>query len=60
VSDLATLIDASESLTSHQLRVLRDFDLVAQRRAGKLILYRAIPGSVDHLLGDGLSHTAGT
>lgn len=58
VSDLATLIDASESLTSHQLRILRDFALVTQRRAGKLILYRSVPGPVDHLLGDGLSYIA--
>ncbi len=39
VSDLAALVGLSLSATSHQLRVLRDLDLVRARRAGKNQLY---------------------
>ena len=39
VSDLATALGASLSATSHQLRILRDLDIVRVRRAGKSQLY---------------------
>ena len=39
VSDLASALGASLSATSHQLRILRDLDLVRVRRAGKSQLY---------------------
>src|SRR5262245_60341650 len=40
VSDLAEALGASLSATSHQLRILRDLDIVHVRRAGKSQLYR--------------------
>ncbi len=39
VSDLAQALNASLSATSHQLRILRDLDIVRVRRAGKSQLY---------------------
>jgi ArsR family transcriptional regulator len=39
VSDLAGALGASLSATSHQLRILRDLDIVHVRRAGKSQLY---------------------
>lgn len=39
VSDLALALGASLSATSHQLRILRDLDIVRVRRAGKSQLY---------------------
>ncbi|HEY6193466.1 MAG TPA: metalloregulator ArsR/SmtB family transcription factor [Candidatus Eisenbacteria bacterium] len=39
VSDLAQVLGASLSATSHQLRILRDLDIVHVRRAGKSQLY---------------------
>jgi DNA-binding transcriptional ArsR family regulator len=39
VTDLAERIGLSLSATSHQLRILRDLDLVRVRRAGKNQLY---------------------
>ncbi len=39
VSDLAVALGASLSATSHQLRILRDLDIVRVRRAGKSQLY---------------------
>jgi ArsR family transcriptional regulator len=39
VSDLAEALGASLSATSHQLRILRDLDIVRVRRAGRSQLY---------------------
>lgn len=39
VSDLAAIAGLSLSATSHQLRLLRDLDIVKVRRAGKNHLY---------------------
>ena len=39
VGDLALALGASQSATSHQLRILRDLDLVRVRRAGRSQLY---------------------
>ena len=39
VSDLAAALGASLSATSHQLRILRDLEIVRVRRAGKSQLY---------------------
>lgn len=39
VGDLALALGASQSATSHQLRVLRDLDLVRVRREGRSQLY---------------------
>lgn len=54
VCDLASFADASPSMTSHQLRLLREAGLVTHRRDGKHILYRLAPGPLSHLLADGL------
>ena len=40
VSDLAEALGASLSATSHQLRILRDLDIVRVRRAGRSQLYK--------------------
>jgi DNA-binding transcriptional ArsR family regulator len=39
VSDLAHALSASLSATSHQLRILRDLDIVSVRRQGRSQLY---------------------
>jgi DNA-binding transcriptional ArsR family regulator len=56
VCDLATMVGASPSMTSHQLRLLRDGDVVYQRRDGKRALYRLVDGPLLHLLDDGMDH----
>ena len=56
VCDLAATVGASPSLTSHQLRLLRDGDVVHQRRDGKHALYRLVDGPLLQLLGDGMDH----
>lgn len=44
VCDLAAIAGASESMTSHQFRLLRAAGLVSFRRQGKLALYRLTEG----------------
>jgi DNA-binding transcriptional ArsR family regulator len=60
VCDLAAVADASQSMTSHQLRLLREAGLVVHRREGKLALYRLADGPMRHLLRDALEHVRGS
>src|SRR4051795_4849115 len=39
VGDIAEVLGLSESAVSHQLRLLRNADLVRQRRAGQMVFY---------------------
>ncbi len=39
VCDLAALLDVSESAASHQMRILRNMNLVKNRREGKIVYY---------------------
>ena len=50
VCDLAAIAGASESMTSHQFRLLRAAGLVSFRRQGKLALYRLTEGPERALL----------
>lgn len=59
VCDLAAVSHSSESMTSHQLRLLREAGLVMYRRAGKLALYRLAGGPQAHLLSDALDYVNG-
>lgn len=45
VTDLASVLGASLSATSHQLRILRDLDIVHVRRAGRSQLYALHEGA---------------
>ena len=60
VSDLADTVDASESMTSHQLRLLRNASLVDVRREGKFALYALREGPQAHLLADALEFVSAT
>lgn len=56
VSEIVEETGASQSLVSHQLKVLKDFDLVATRREGKKIYYSLQDGHVKQLLSVALDH----
>lgn len=56
VCDLATVACVSSSAVSHQLRLLRDRDLVAFSREGKRAVYRLADAHVEALLAQGLDH----
>ncbi len=50
VCDLAAFLDVSESAVSHQLRLLRQLKLVANRRQGPVLYYRLIDQRVSRLV----------
>lgn len=56
VSDLADLVDASESATSHQLRQLRLAGLVKTRKQGREVFYRVADSHVRLLLDVAVEH----
>jgi ArsR family transcriptional regulator, lead/cadmium/zinc/bismuth-responsive transcriptional repressor len=56
VGDLAAATGASESATSHALRLLRAHRVVAVRRAGRLAYYRLTDDHVRQLLDVALAH----
>lgn len=56
VSELQKALGMSQSAVSHQLRVLRDANLVKFRRAGKLVYYSLADEHVDELLLGTLEH----
>ena len=56
VCDLASIVGASESLVSHQLRLLREAGVVEFRRDGKLAIYRLAKGPLSHLVDDALEY----
>ncbi|AUT02490.1 ArsR family transcriptional regulator [Nostoc sp. CENA543] len=49
VSDLAALLDMSESAVSHQLRNLRAMRLVSYRKQGRNVFYRLHDNHIFHL-----------
>lgn len=56
VCDLAAATGVSPSAVSHQLRVLRDRNLVAYDRDGKRAIYRLADSHVATLLAEGFDH----
>jgi ArsR family transcriptional regulator len=56
VCDLAVLAELSVSAVSHQLRLLRDRDLVRARRDGRMVFYSLADDHVSVLLGTGIEH----
>lgn len=60
VSDIATRVNASPSLVSHHLRLLRGARLARGRRRQKQVLYEVADEHVRHMLLDMLEHAAET
>ena len=56
VCDLSALLSMSQSAISHQLRVLKQMDLVKNRREGKTVFYALADDHVRTILGQGLDH----
>jgi ArsR family transcriptional regulator len=56
VSELQRVLNMSQSAVSHQLRVLRDANLVKFRRAGKLVYYSLTDEHVHELLLGTIEH----
>ena len=58
VGELADILDMNQSAVSHQLRILRQSDLVKFRRDGKAIIYSLDDEHVFSVLEQGLRHIA--
>jgi DNA-binding transcriptional ArsR family regulator len=56
VCDLAVIAELSVSAVSHQLRLLRDRDLVTPRREGRMVYYSLSDRHVTALMGTGVEH----
>lgn len=56
VFDIAALLHMSQSAISHQLRVLKQMDLVKNRREGKTIFYSLADDHIVSILSQGLDH----
>ncbi len=56
VNDIADYIGMSQSAVSHQLRVLRNLDLVKYRRDGKISYYSLNDEHINYLFEEGLKH----
>ena len=56
VSDIAEQVELSQSAISHQLRILKQMQLIKFRRDGKNILYSLADDHVKTILKMGLEH----
>ena len=56
VTELAERTDLSVSAVSHQLRLLRDRNLVNARRDGRMVYYSLVDQHVTDLMDSGITH----
>ena len=56
VQDIAKAVGMSESAVSHQLRVLKQMDLVKNRREGKTVYYSLADDHVYNIISQGIEH----
>lgn len=50
VTDLATILNMNQTTVSHQLRLLRDLDVVACERQGKILKYKVANPKINEIL----------
>ncbi len=58
VCDLAGTLGVSQSAISHQLRTLKQMDLVRSRREGKTVFYSLADDHIKAILNQGMDHIA--
>lgn len=56
VCDIAVLLNMTQSAISHQLRVLKQANLVKNRKEGKVVYYSLDDDHVRHIFDQGLIH----
>ena len=56
VCDIAQTLEMTQSAISHQLRILKQMDLVKNRRDGKTIYYSLADGHIVTILNQGMDH----
>lgn len=58
VNDIASILNVSQSVVSHQLQVLRKHDIVDYRKEGKSVFYHLTDHHIKDLFSFGLEHVA--
>lgn len=56
VCDIAQILNMTQSAISHQLRILKQMDLVKSRRDGKTIFYSLADDHIATILSQGMNH----
>lgn len=56
VCDLAQILNMTQSAISHQLRTLKQMNLVRNRRDGKVVFYSLADDHIKSILSQGLDH----
>ena len=56
VSDIAQLLNMTQSAISHQLRILKQNRLVKNRRDGKSVFYSLADSHVKTIISQGMEH----
>ena len=56
VAELSQLLVMSHSAISHQMRPLRDLDLVKSRKEGRKVYYKLSDVHIENLFNEGLRH----
>ena len=56
VYDIAAVLGMSQSAISHQLRVLKQMDLVKNRRDGKTVYYSLADDHIQTIISQGMEH----
>jgi len=56
VCDICVLLNMTQSAISHQLRILKQADLVKSRREGKIVFYSLKDEHVKQIFNQGLEH----
>lgn len=56
VCDLAQVLNMTQSAISHQLRVLKQMKLVANRRDGKTVFYSLADSHIKTIMNQGMEH----
>lgn len=56
VCDIAELLNMTQSAISHQLRILKQMQLVKNRRDGKTIFYSLSDGHIESIINQGMEH----
>jgi len=57
VGDISSLIDASVSAVSHQLRLLRNYRYVKHRKDGKMVYYSLADKHIFNIISEALTHS---
>ena len=56
VCDIATILEMSHSSISHQLRVLRQYKVVKNRKEGKVVYYSLDDSHINNIGNQGIEH----